>query len=328
MARQSLLTLVLFAVPGCSHPVAPEAVRRGGAPDLEWNFAGLCVPDWPGAFQFYTEVLGFRERSRDGSWALLGAGWDRYRAGDSRGLVLELFEGGGGGSLAGPNPEPTIRLGITVRDLDATVRAVAARGGSFVTPVKPGRGMSRAELLAPGGARWILEEDARCRETTGLAEPEIKLAEMGVADLEAQRSFYHKVLGMGVVEEGGSHVVLQQAPDGPLLVLRPGGRRHSVAPEWARAPARSQPVFLSFMTHDVKAVEEQLRNAGVVTLHPVAHHDWGGTDWIVADADGNAVQIYQLDRPHDFGSQRPKMDAPGGAAPAGAKGGDPAAPSK
>jgi hypothetical protein len=106
------------------------------------------------------------------------------------------------------------------------------------------------------------------------------------------------------VEQRASRAVLRQAPDGPRLVLTPGGRKHTVDPKWAHEPALSQPVFLSFMTRTVRTAAARSRNAGGLSLHDVEHHDWGGTDWIVADADGNAVQVVEYDGPRTYGSQR------------------------
>ena len=52
---------------------------------------------------------------------------------------------------------------------------------------------------------------------------------------------------------------------------------------------------------DRQRAASQLKSAGARILHEVEHHDWGGTDLIVADADGNAVQVFTLDTDHCFG---------------------------
>ena len=94
---------------------------------------------------------------------------------------------------------------------------------------------------------------------------------------------------------------------GPELVLLPGGRRHALEARWMEQPALGQKAFLGFMTEDIHRAASRLKSAGVRILHDVEHQDWGGTDLIVADADGNAVQVFALDTDHRFGSDRTRQ---------------------
>jgi len=48
------------------------------------------------------------------------------------------------------------------------------------------------------------------------------------------------------------------------------------------------------MTSDIQDVASLLREANVTMLKGIEHHaDWGGTDLIIADVDGNVLQIVQ-----------------------------------
>ena len=71
-------------------------------------------------------------------------------------------------------------------------------------------------------------------------------------------------------------------------------------PRWTEQPALGQKVFLGFMTGDIERATSQLKSADLRIPHEVEHHDSGGTDLIVADADGNAVQVFTLDTDHRF----------------------------
>ncbi len=279
-------------------------VSPAASADFELNFAGICPADWPGAFRFYTDVLGIKARSQDGHWAILGAGWERFVAGQSRALVFELFEGRGLPAGVERERDQAIRLGIRVRDLAGARAQASTRGVRFATEIERDDGFERAEFAAPDGTRWILWSPPGGGATGDVAEPEILLAEMRVEDWLGQLAFYRDTLGLGVVKQATARVVLQQAGDGPQVILKPGGRKHVVDPAWADRPALAQPIFLGFMVGDVRAAARRLRAAGARVLRDVQHHDWGGTDLIVADADGNAVQIYKLDTPHSYGGHR------------------------
>lgn len=239
-----------------------------------------------------------RPRRQEGHWAVFGAGWDDYVLGRSRGLVCELFEGGG-------SAPPAIGLGLQVRDVQGALEKASARGARFEPEVAGPVHPAGAHLEGPAGVRWSLHQTDTARSADDLSEPEITRVELHVADLQGQIEFYHRILGLpNVTRDGFRTIVLRQHPDGPELVLLPGGRRHVPDPRWKEQPALGQKVFLGFMTEDIHRAASQLKSAGVRILHEVEHHDWDGTDLIVADADGNAVQVFKLDTDHRFGSGR------------------------
>jgi hypothetical protein len=75
---------------------------------------------------------------------------------------------------------------------------------------------------------------------------------------------------------------------------RPTSEKQINDPAWASDPARGHPIFISFMTSDIEDVAALLREANVTVLKGIERHaDWGGTDLIIADVDGNSLQIVQ-----------------------------------
>lgn len=48
--------------------------------DVLFNFVGMCVADWPAAYRFVTQTLGWQAELNPahGDWANLGAVWAGY----------------------------------------------------------------------------------------------------------------------------------------------------------------------------------------------------------------------------------------------------------
>jgi catechol 2,3-dioxygenase-like lactoylglutathione lyase family enzyme len=116
---------------------------------------------------------------------------------------------------------------------------------------------------------------------------------MKTTDVERQTAFYDKVLGMGVEKQNEDLVFLMGARGEPFIVLTPGGE-HVSAPEPDGDPLRQTPVWLSFETGDARALADDIKARDVTLLRDLTPHpDWGGLDFIIADRDGNPVQIVQ-----------------------------------
>lgn len=301
---------------GCSSRTPNAENGSSRSVSFEWNFLGVCATNWSESFRFYSETLGIQVRSQDGPWAVFGTGWDRYRAGKSRALVWELFQ----------RPLPVasqdvgrsaleVELGIQVSDLEKAVAFVRSRGVVLVRSAdgEVSNSASRFRFDAPGGTSWFLESRreavSNMSSVGSLAEPEILSVEFRVRDFLGQRAFYEQVLGLNVLESKDSRLLLGQNSGGPRLVLKKA--REQIRPrddfqsrKYSGPPALCQPVFLGFMTPNVKAAAESLRKSHVRVLQDVEHHDWGGTDLIVADADGNAVQVFSLDSAPRFGERQ------------------------
>ncbi|HAM71108.1 MAG TPA: hypothetical protein DCM86_05645 [Verrucomicrobiales bacterium] len=110
-----------------------------------------------------------------------------------------------------------------------------------------------------------------------LSEPEIIRVDLQVADLHGQVAFYSRILGLTRVgPQKAGPVPLMRHPDGPELVLHPGGHRHATEPAWQDRPALRQKVFLGFMTREIDRAGSGLRAAHVRILRESGHHEWGG----------------------------------------------------
>jgi lactoylglutathione lyase len=101
------------------------------------------VPDMDAAVRFYTEVLGFGLKFRDGEhWAAFDVG----------GATLAV-EGGAPGGPGGAT------VSLRVEGLDAVVADLRARGAT-VGDVQAGGHERRAELRDPAGNQLLLYEPA------------------------------------------------------------------------------------------------------------------------------------------------------------------------
>jgi predicted enzyme related to lactoylglutathione lyase len=274
----------------------------GKEPDLDatLNFLGIHVVDWNAAYLFYTEVLGLRSllQPKYGDWAELGGGWKAYHAG-SRSMVLELFDGGRPVSGARSwGRAQAVRPAIQVDDLDTAIADLRSRGVPFTGGILEDRLGKRVEFVSPEEIRWSLAQIPGRPSSTDRSRPYIGHVEIKANDLAGQTAFYHQVMGMSLESDDLSPLVLGQGSGKPWLTLEPGGEsRIGEPPSPQRSPTCAQPVFISFMTTNVEDAREHLRDANVTFLqNSVLHSDWGGTDVVVADADGNAVQIVQYPR--------------------------------
>lgn len=286
-------------------PLSAPPPREG----FELNFAGVSTTTWEEDFRFYTETLGFRVHSLRDHWALFGAGWDDYVTGKSRGLVCELFEAPQATETQHAEAEPSrpldqpIRLGIRVHDLGAMAASLRTRGVRFVGPGDSRGSTRRLGFTSPGGTRWMLWSDHGQPGRQSLSDPEIMTVELRVANPSRSAAFYRDVLGLRSFSTRDSELVMGQSIDGPRLILLSGGDHRSTRAIRGPDPALAQPHFLGFMTANVREAAEWVRSKGVRVVREVEHHDWGGTDLLIADPDGNVVQVYELDDPRRFGEE-------------------------
>lgn len=312
---------VLFLAGGCG---TPTPTARGILPppekvhEFELSFLGVCVPrnTWQSAFEFYTDTLGVRCHARDGHWAVLGAGWDPYVHGRSRGLVWELFEGGEPDSADTRDPRTVMTPAFRLRTPWTTVATLAEHG--VRCDGMDGPPGVHVGLTAPGGTAWELRGHPAAHADSSLEMPEIFEVRLRVENMSRQIAFYRRLMGTPhpntppnshALPSSGSRGEpwdFQSHVDGPRLRLVAGGHHRSSAITRSHSdPALDQPAFLGFMARDLVGSVRRLKSEGVEILRDVTHHDWGGTDCILADADGNAVQVFTLDTDHTFGSAKP-----------------------
>jgi catechol 2,3-dioxygenase-like lactoylglutathione lyase family enzyme len=101
------------------------------------------VADMDAAVRFYTEVLGFRLKLRDG---------DHWAAFDVGGMTLAV-EGGASGGSGGAT------VSLRVDDLSGLVKTLQVKGAT-VSEVETGPHERRARLTDPAGNQLVLYEPA------------------------------------------------------------------------------------------------------------------------------------------------------------------------
>jgi catechol 2,3-dioxygenase-like lactoylglutathione lyase family enzyme len=274
--------------------------------DFVLNFVGVVVADFARSFRFYTEVLGVQARDAKEDWAFM----------ETTGLVWELF---------GEGVQPPVnrawgrgqanRPAIHVADLPGAIAELRARDVAFSGELERSCWGDRIELVAPEGIRWTLVQardlsasasryvrwpqtapaPAASLPASELRSPHLGWVEVKARDVAGQRAFYRDVIELRPDDAGDGRIVFRQRPGEPLLFLEGGGQ---AAPEWRGDPTASNPVVrspvtLSFETADIGRADAHLRARGVHTLVGVTERTWGGIDTIIADADGNPIQVVQ-----------------------------------
>ena len=125
------------------------------------------VDDVDAAVAFYTRFLGF-EKGMQGGAPGGPAGFASLTRGDLRLLLNRPGAGGAGQSMPdGRAPEPGgwNRIVVEVDDLEATVAAIRAGGGTFRNDIVTGNGGKQILLQDPAGnAIELLEPFAQPRQ--------------------------------------------------------------------------------------------------------------------------------------------------------------------
>ena len=114
---------------------------------------------------------------------------------------------------------------------------------------------------------------------------------LNVADFDASVAFYHRVLGMGIVDEW------HDEDNGPGCVLQAGeGRTIELfgPPYGARADRRVHAgTELALEVDDVEAWHEQLEAAGVDIVRELRHNPWGDRSFGIDDPGGLRIWILE-----------------------------------
>jgi predicted enzyme related to lactoylglutathione lyase len=265
--------------------------------ELRFNFIGVNAADFGRAFAFYTDVLGVRPAKPSSpaeadSWAMLVAGWDESPAPDGRGLRCELFER----DIEPPaerrwGRNQNVRPSIQVADLLGTKETLNDRGVTFTGAITDTDTGQSVEFMDPDGVRWSLAQAADLPAGPGMEVPHLGWVELKAADVDSQVDFYTRVMGLTAGDQSGSRVRLQQGSGDPLIFLQSGGERVTV--EGDHSPFDVQPVWLSFETPDIGEAKSWLTDHGVSLLRDLESHDWGGTDLLIRDGDGNPLQVVE-----------------------------------
>ena len=247
------------------------------------NWFGMGVHDVLAASDFYGCRLGFAFDEGEEN----GGPWRYFK---TRGMTFELFQA---------HPErvdvkawgigQAFRPVLLVRDLVTTSALLRENDISFSTQA-PEYG-APVEMIGPEGLRWGIMETPHI--DMDWAHPFVAGIELKAANFDAQKEFYTRLLGMTVERESNQDVQLSQPGGEAWLRIEAGGKSASIRLGHEK-PAFFHPVWISFETEDVRQADLWLQSHHVTLLHPPTYHaHWQGTDIIIADADGNAVQVVQ-----------------------------------
>lgn len=261
-------------------------------PNLTFNFIGVCVVDWRSAFRFFSETLGFKYalEPKLGDWAVLGGAWDAHYSKGGYSLIFELFDRGREVTERRWGLNQGVRPGLHVSNLQRVMERF-----DFPFTVEDRPWGKTAEFSTTEGIRFALAEIPDRPFSDDLSIPYIGHVAIKCADFEAMQHFYGDVLGLTKVAAGADHVVLTQSNEHPLVILERGGSASRYDLEntfWKTNAVRAFPVFPSLTTADIQAAHAYFRSNDVIVLREIlSHTDWGGTDFHIADPDGNGIQI-------------------------------------
>ena len=265
------------------------------------NFLGVSVSDFPSAFRYYTEVLGVRLAPSDHqqeNWAMLGRTWDEHMALETPGMMWELF---GNGSTPPANRAwgrgQGIRPGIQVEDLETTVAELRKRNVEFERDIQRQEWGEFVEIIGVEGTRWSIGNAHGFPFGEGLHVPHIGWVEVKAVDLDQQVAFYKDVMGLKTVFHTPVGAMLRQGEGEPVMLIEPGGERATTDLSRPGSLLRQHPVWISFLMPDPESVSAWFGQSDVTILRPLTRHpDWGGVDIVIADVDGNGIQLVQYDR--------------------------------
>ncbi len=264
--------------------------------DTIFNFAGMCVSNWQQAYTFFTGTLGLAAELNPlyGDWANLGAAWSGYHS-DTHSMVIELFDGGKPVTGRWWGHNQNIRPAIHVADLEGTILRLKARGVHFTGEIESRPWGKQIEFETVEGIRWALAQVPGKPIRMDFSQPQFGHVAIKTADFEHQKQFYGSQLGFKIEDSGQDYVIYTQSHENhPFVILEPGGERIQIDAYQGEHPERSAPFFLSFMTDDIKSIAQQFDRYGVQVIRPMSDHDdWGGTDMVITDRAGKAIQIVQ-----------------------------------
>jgi len=252
--------------------------------DLKLNFIGLNVSNFAASLHFYTAVLGMNAKNPKPDWAFL----------ETTGMTLELFSGG-----MAPTPDrawgqgQAVRPSIQVADLPGTIAALRRKGVQFTSDIERTAAGEQIEFITPERIHWTLAHAPAYPFSTSLHRPHIGWVELKVYHLAEQRAFYSKVMGLQPEEGEDGQVVLRQGTGEPHLFLETGGQLAAAWQVNQNFLQPSPPFVISFETSNIEQAATLLKSHKVPIVVDVTRREWGGTDLLIADVDGNPIQVVQ-----------------------------------
>lgn len=242
----------------------------------------MAVHAVPAASDFYSRALGlsFEQNEAYGQWRYFQTQRMTFELFEAQPDRLEVKAWGKGQAF---------RPVILVSDLSATAAMFQKQGIPFSQSTAEFG--TQLEMMGPEGIRWGLRESPNVE--MDWAHPLIGGIELKAANLKAQKAFYTQVLGMTIENETDQAIQLHQSEGEAWLRIEAGGVE-TPPRRGEHKPAFFYPIWISYKTNAVKEANAWLQQHTVTILHPLTYHaDWLGTDIIIADADGNAIQVVQ-----------------------------------
>jgi catechol 2,3-dioxygenase-like lactoylglutathione lyase family enzyme len=110
-------------------------------------------------------------------------------------------------------------------------------------------------------------------------------------DLAASKAFYHGLLGLGVLHDSDTFVLLE----GTIGLHRADVFYEYIKKQYQGEPLGRDNLDLYFTADDLGEAEKKLRSAGVTFIHGIHKCHWGESVFRVYDPDGHIVEIGDAD---------------------------------
>ena len=249
------------------------------------NWFGMAVHDVPATTEFYSKKLGFsfwQDEEKLGMWRMF----------ETRRMKFELFKAHSERlKVTGWGTGQAFRPAILVNNLASATARLQDQGVSLFHEASEFG--PQVEIMGPEGIRWSLVENPGIE--MDWSHPVIGGIELKAANLNAQKDFYTRVFGMKIENKTDSVIQLTQSSGEAWLRIQPGGTATSLTiGVGSPKPAFFFPIWISYETEDIKQTDAWLQQQKVTIIRPLTHHeDWNGTDVIITDVDGNAIQVVQ-----------------------------------
>jgi catechol 2,3-dioxygenase-like lactoylglutathione lyase family enzyme len=223
---------------------------------LTLNWFGMGVLDVRAASDFYGGKLGFAFDEGEEN----GAPWRYFK---TRGMTFELFQA---------HPErldvhawgdgQAFRPVLLVRDLAAACALLRDQGISYAEQTSEAG--APIEMIGPEGIRWGMMESPDLE--MDWAGPSIARIELRAADMDVQKDFYTRVLGMTVGRESNQDIQLNQK-SGEAWLRMEAGDKPAPLRLGEEKPAFFHPIWISFETGNVRQADLWLQSQNVTILH-------------------------------------------------------------
>lgn len=221
--------------------------------------------------RFYGEVLGWKVQPFD-------MGGDTYPMIAAGGVPI------GGWTAEGAEPSARWDAYLSVLDVDASLKAIAAAGGKVLKPAFDVPGVSRmAQVADPtGGAFWIMQSKGQEEDQPSTPTGQFHWNELWTADPARALAFYEKAFGFG-------HEAMDMGPMGVYRVLKTGETsRAGILPAKDEARGRWVPYVA---VEDCDATVARATRLGATTLLAPSDIPGIGRYAVLHDVQGARVAV-------------------------------------